>query len=392
MTFTTWLYGLFLTGVTAAYWVLPRSWRNPFLLGASAVFLAYFLPLQVLLLFFVSTAVYIVGSRLRSRGFMLAFAIVFIVSILAYYKYQGLIADLLHKLAVWLPALPAFKVPPLVVPLGISFFTFKLIHYMVDSYRGTRPQGSYGQFLLYIFLFPILPSGPIERWPDFLRQNRELHGFQWAYLAEGSQRIISGLFKKLVVADTAAVYAAKMHVTGLGGFAYWIAAYAYAVQIYFDFSGYSDIAIGSARLFGYKIMENFNYPYLKRNLSLFWKSWHISLTSWFRDYIFIPLGGSRVPFGRVIMNTLIVMGLTGLWHGAALHFIAWGLFHGLGLITLRLYGKYVYGQIPTLWRDSGLMTVAGTLLTFHFVVIGWVFFATDFGQSIYVIRKLLFMI
>ena len=391
MTFTTWLFGVFLAGTVFIYWLLKVSWRNYFLLAASGAFMAYSFPLHVLLLAFVSTIVFLSAKHMRKRRALMALTVLFVASLLAYYKYQGFVADLLGKLASMTSSLPTFKVPQLVVPLGISFFTFKLIHYMVESYRGNRASASFPDFLLYIFFFPILASGPIERWPNFLGQKREIQGFRWEYATEGLQRIITGLFKKLVIADMVAIYAANMQVRGLGSLAYWLAAYAYALQIYFDFSGYSDIAIGSARLFGYRIMENFNNPYLKRNLSLFWKSWHISLTSWFIDYVFIPLGGSRVPFGRVITNTLIVMALTGLWHGAALHFMVWGLFHGCGLIVFRFYGKFVADRFPESWRESGLSTVASTLLTFHFVVIGWVFFAADFGQSVYVIRKLLFM-
>jgi len=391
MSFTTWLYGLFLISVTVVYWLLPKGRRTVFLLAASGIFVFYHVPFHVVLLWIVGTAVYWVGRFLAGRRLILVLSVTAAVSVLAYYKYQGLAADLLNKLEAFLPGLPDFAAPPLVIPLGISFFTFKVIHYLVDSYRGTRPDGSYSSFLLYIFFFPILPSGPIERWPDFLAQNKEQAGFQWAYLAEGGRRIITGLFKKLVIADTAAVFAGQIHSAGLSSFAYWVIAYAYTVQIYFDFAGYSDIAIGSARLFGYRIMENFNNPYLKRNLSLFWKNWHMSLTGWFRDYVFIPLGGSRVPFSRVVFNTLVVMGLTGLWHGAALHFIAWGLYHGVGLIILRLYGRFVYPGLPRPWRDSPWMAAASTLLTFHFVVIGWVFFAADFGQSLHVVSKMLFL-
>jgi alginate O-acetyltransferase complex protein AlgI len=389
--FTTWLYGLFLAGTVLIYWFLPFGWRSYFLLIASGVFLAYSFPLHVLLLLVVSSLVFWAAAKLEKRQFFLAASVLFVISILAYYKYQALLADLSHKLAAWLPGIPAFQVPQLVVPLGISFFTFKLLHYLIEAYRGNRQQGSYGQFLLYVFLFPILPSGPIERWPNFLGQNRELRGFRWEYLTEGCQRILTGLFKKLVFADIAAIYAANLFSAGLGNKAYWIAAYAYAMQIYFDFSGYSDIAIGSGRLFGYKIMENFNNPYFKRNISLFWKNWHISLTSWFTEYVFIPLGGSRVSVGRTIRNTMVVMALTGLWHGAALHFMVWGLYHGCGLIILRIYNKSVGSKLPVSWQDSRILTAASILLTFHFVVIGWVFFAVDFSQSLYVIRKMFFL-
>jgi len=390
--FTTWFYGVFLTGTVLLYWLLPKGSRSYFLLVASFVFLAYSFPLHVLLLLVVSFLVFWAAKKLEKRHSFLAASVLFVISILAYYKYQALLADLSDKMVVWIPGIPVFKLPQILVPLGISFFTFKLLHYLIESYRGNLQQGSYRQFLLYIFFFPILSSGPIERWPRFLRQNRELRGFKWEYLTEGCQRLLIGFFKKLVIADTAAIYATNLHSAGLGSNAYWIAAYAYTIQIYFDFSGYSDIAIGSARLFGYKIMENFNNPYFKRNISLFWKNWHISLTSWFTEYVFKPLGGSRVSFGRIILNTLVVMALTGLWHGAALHFIVWGLYHGVGLIILRIYNKTIGNKFPVGWRESRTLTVASILLTFHFVVIGWVFFAADFSQSIYVIRKMFFLI
>ncbi|WP_418792154.1 MBOAT family O-acyltransferase [Phosphitispora sp. TUW77] len=144
-------------------------------------------------------------------------------------------------------------------------------------------------------------------------------------------------------------------------------------------------------MFGYKITENFDHPYFKRNLSLFWKSWHISLTSWFRDYLFIPLGGSRVNFITTIKNTLIVMGLTGLWHGAAIHFMIWGLYHGVGLIILRLYNKYISNKLPPKWHLSKLVRISSTLITFHYVVIGWIFFTSSFEQSFYILKKLLFL-
>lgn len=226
-----------------------------------------------------------------------------------------MLADLLNKLHTVISGIPKLELSNLLVPLGISFFTFKLLHYLIDAWWGKKPRGSYVDFLAYMLFFQILPSGPVERWPNFLNQSRELAGFRWTYVTEGAYRILIGLCKKLVLADLLAIYAGGLQVQGQTTIGYWLAAYAYALQIYFDFSGYSDIAIGSGRLFGYRIAENFNNPYFKRNISLFWKNWHMSLTSWFRDYIFIPLGGSRVPFYRIVLNTFIMMMVTGLWHG-----------------------------------------------------------------------------
>lgn len=393
MSFTAWIYGLFLVTTIAFYWLVPKTKiKEVFLLLASIIFVFYASPYYVLLLFSLSSLAYYLGNKVERRRVWLFIGIVISLFVLFYYKYQQLLQEILDKLKPWLDGQIIFHpAGGLAIPLGISFFTFKLIHYLIDSYNGKRSPGSYCQFLLYMFFFPILPSGPIERWQSFIQQTQDSRNFKWEYIFEGVARIISGLFKKLVLADTLAIYAEKLHVTGLSGFVYWIAAYAYALQIYFDFSGYSDIAIGSARLFGYRIMENFNYPYFKRNLSLFWKNWHMSLTGWFRDYVFIPLGGSRASFGRIIINTLIVMALTGLWHGAALHFVIWGLYHGVGLIILRLYGKYISDKLPKIWHSSKISGIISTFITFNYVVVGWVLFTANFRQSIYVIGKLLFL-
>ena len=386
MTLTSWIFGLFLIIVSAIYWVLPKTLRTNLLLAASVVFVSYASPYFTLLLFSLSSLAFFIGKIVRERRLWLIIGIGIPLSILIYFKYQPLIKQIMPLLGGEI----TFSPTNLAIPLGISFFTFKLIHYLVDGYQGKQPPGSYGQFLLYMFFFPILPSGPIERWQNFVQQIKESRHFRWEYIFDGASRVIIGLFKKLVIADTMAIYAENLNAAGLSSMVYWIAAYAYALQIYFDFSGYSDIAIGSARIFGYRIMENFNYPYFKRNLSLFWKSWHMSLTAWFRDYVFIPLGGSRVNFKRIVMNTLIVMGLTGLWHGAALHFMAWGLYHGAGLIILRLYSKYISNKLPQTWHSSKLAGIFSTFLTFNYVVVGWVFFATNFKQSIYILQKLLF--
>lgn len=279
-------------------------------------------------------------------------------------------------------------VPNIAVPVGISFFTFKLLHYLINCYRKENPPGTFRHFLLYMAFFPIFTAGPIERWPHFAAQNPTFAG---NHLYTGSVRILTGLFKKKVLADNLIIFASVLQGQEAGGWGYWLAAYAYAFQLYFDFSGYSDIAIGSARLFGYDIAENFNWPYLQRNISLFWKNWHMTLTGWFTQYIFIPLGGSRVSFLRTIFNTMVVMAVTGIWHGAAWHFMLWGLYHGLGLAIWRIYGRYAGGKPGHRWADALWLRGLSTIVTFHFVVLGWVFFATDFHQSLYVVSRMLFL-
>jgi len=390
--FTGWIYGIFLIVAVLVYWLVPRDLKGYFLLAASVLFILYASPFYLILLFLLSSTVYFISRKAFDRRFWLITGTIIPLAVLGYYKYQGLLKEILDIIG----QIPGFHLSfaPIqaALPLGISYFTFKLIHFTVDSYQGNRPEDTYWRFLLYMFFFPILPMGPIERWPNFVNQAWKLKGFRWDYLSEGLARIITGLFKKLVLADTLALYSEKLNAAGLSSTVYWIAIYAYALRIYFDFSGYSDIAIGSARFFGFRVMENFNNPYLKRNLSLFWKSWHMSLTGWFRDYVFIPLGGSRAGFNRTVINTLVVMAVTGLWHGASLHFILWGLFHGGGLIILRLYNKLIAARLPAYWHESRLSYALSTLLTFHFVTVGWVFFAEDFQQSFYVIKKLLFIL
>lgn len=388
MAFTTWAFGLFLIFSSILYWFLPESFRKYFLLAASMVFLIYASPFTFWLLLGISSLAYAVSFKITARRLLLTFSLVVPLIALLYFKYLGLMGNILTKITPWPDIASKLSISRLALPLGISFFTFKLIHYLVERYKGTIVQGNYFQFLLYIFFFPILPSGPIERWPNFINQTIKPSGFQPKYLTEGLARIITGLFKKLVLADTLAIYADKINTPGLSSNVYWIIVYAYAFRIYFDFSGYSDIAIGSARIFGYRIIENFNYPYFKRNISEFWKSWHMSLTGWFRDYVFIPLGGSRGSLAGTIMNTFVVMGLTGLWHGASLNFLGWGLYHGAGLILLRLYNRFISPKLPIGYQGSRVSYLVSTLITFHFVVIGWVFFATNFKNSLYIIKKL----
>lgn len=389
MSFASWIYGSYLCLTVIVYWFLPKSFRSFFLFLAGLVFMLYSVPLHGLLLLCLSTYIHLL-TRIKKTRTNLLLGICLPLAVLAYFKYIGLLNDIIDKMSEigfnW-----TYKLPDAALPLGISFFTFKLIHYIVDTYRGSGVSLSYLQFLSYIFFFPILPLGPIERHQNFANQSNTLNGFKAEYLVQGLERIMTGLIKKLVLADTLAIYAGNLQVTGQSSFVYWVAAYSFAFQIFFDFSGYSDMAIGSARLFGYRIMENFNNPYLKRNLSLFWKNWHISLTSWFTEYIFIPLGGSRGTFFRTVINTFVVMAVTGMWHGAALHFLAWGLFHAVGLVILRLYGKHVCPRLPAFWVSSKTSEVFSTLLTFHYVLVGWVFFAVDFGQSFYVLRKLFFL-
>lgn len=454
----TWVFMVFVITSWLFYWlVLPVRLRSLFLALAGFGYFAYYYPREMLFLLALAVMVYVAGAVIRKdrpgKKWLLPGLIVSLVAILGYFKYSAFLAETLNLLLQPL-MVSKLSVPEILVPLGISYFTFKMIHYLVDIGRGSIPRHHLVEFLNYIFFFPILVSGPIERFQPFLRQTAALQGtvgdnqgiaemenglyeqlpgndqgeperpvkgetgggnhinaqkgtlsdredggaayrrwwrgFNIEDVYAGLPRIVSGLFKKIVLADSLAATAVLLQQPDLTAAQYWLASFAYTFQIYFDFSGYSDMAIGIARLFGYRIMENFNWPYLARNVSEFWKRWHMSLTGWFRDYLFIPLGGSRGTLGLIIRNTLIVMAVTGLWHGAGWHFVFWGLYHAMGLIALRLYRKYL---LPTLsgrgnFLKSRPAMALSILLTFNFVNIGWIFFTCDASQSIYVLTRM----
>lgn len=273
------------------------------------------------------------------------------------------------------------------LPLGISFFTFEFIHYAVDRYRGTAQRGTLRDYLAFILFFPTMVAGPIKRYQDF---EPKLSAPSKAWAADwelGVTRILVGLAKKFSIADLLTAYTQHLNLADIAVAPRWVLPcwlLAYGAKIYFDFSAYSDIAIGSARLFGIKVPENFDWPYFRTNIADFWGHWHISLTQWLTTYLFIPLGGSRTTASRVYLNVLITMGISGLWHGAGLNFICWGLWHGMLLVGLRVW-RSIRGPIaqPSRWRQFGAW-----LLTFTCVNIGWAFFCMDLPTAIYFFRRL----
>jgi alginate O-acetyltransferase complex protein AlgI len=276
-------------------------------------------------------------------------------------------------------------------PLGISFFVFEYVHYLIEVFRGTFSPAGSRDLTLFIMFFPTLICGPIKRFQRF-HPDEAAARFDAAGASEGLQRILIGLAKKTLVADTIAPYCRPVfnqpeHFDQL---ALWLGVYGYALQIYFDFAGYSDIAIGTARLFGYRVPENFDYPYLQPNIARFWRAWHMSLTSWITDYVYIPLGGNRRGEGRAACNRLVSMTLCGLWHGAAVHFALWGFYHGVMLNLYRLWqGMRIRVLGPREGPSHPLVRALGTLVTFHVVCIGWVLFVCDARRALVVIPRLL---
>lgn len=387
------LYAFFVALVFLAYWfIVPASLRWGVLLAASFGLLFCLFPAHSLLILAVASAVYLAGEWIASgkRGWKAAFilSVPGVLGMLAYYKYLPLAARTLNDISRWAGSPARFDIPETVIPIGISFFTFRFVHYLVEVKRGSIESRGYFKFLLYTFFFPIIAAGPIERYNRFESQRGEIRGFRWENVAEGLPRIIMGLFKKIVIADSIAFLASDLSTPGLNDTAYLVAVYSYAFKIFFDFSGYSDIAIGTGRLFGFRIMENFNAPYLQRNISLFWRSWHMSLTGWFRDYLFIPLGGSRGTPARTAVNTLIVMTATGIWHGAAWHFIIWGLYHAVGLLIHRFYNLFIGAHLSERFKSSRPVKALSVALTFNFAAFGWIFFVNDFEQGINVLKAI----
>ena len=277
------------------------------------------------------------------------------------------------------------------LPIGISFFTFEFIHYAVDRYKGNIEKDNLPEYLAFLFFFPTMVAGPIKRYQDFTSclQNPSLDWVtDWN---RGITRILVGLVKKFAIADFLASLTDHLNVKDILIADRWVLLiwlFSYGWKIYFDFSAYSDIAIGSGRLFGIKIPENFNWPYFRTNITSFWQNWHISLYKWLVDYVFIPIGGSRGSLLLVCRNILIVMIVSGIWHGAALHFVVWGIWHGLLLIVHKLWTTWHQQKDEKYDRQLSFSSFTGWLLTYISVNIGWAFFAMDIKTSIVFFQKL----
>jgi alginate O-acetyltransferase complex protein AlgI len=274
-------------------------------------------------------------------------------------------------------------VPAFAPPLGISYFAFLFIHYLVEVQRGRFAPGRPHELGLFVGFFPTVVAGPLKRFEDFAPQveSRTLSGDD---VHEGLGRLVIGLVKKLVIADNAARFAVPVFAASTSGWGQlWLAVYAYSIQIYFDFSGYSDIAIGSARLLGYRVPENFDHPYLRSNIADFWRHWHMTLTGWILQYVYIPLGGNRHGRTRSNVNRLAAMTLCGLWHGSSWNFAAWGLYHGV-----LLNGYHFWRRRRPATNASISSRALSTALTFHAVAVGWVLFACDLETAARILGRL----
>ncbi|MBM6400997.1 MBOAT family O-acyltransferase [Phycicoccus sonneratiae] len=379
---------VFLPVVLVLVWTLPARWRNGVVALASLVFYTWGGGPFVLGLLACIVANFVGGLLVdterglgpRARRVALVTVVALDLGLLGVWKYAGFASRQVDALAELFGG--SSPVITLGLPIGISFFTFHHISYVVDVYRGSkRAQRNLLTFVTYIAMFPQLIAGPIVRYHEIADQLHEVRKDRFADFAAGFPRFGMGLAKKVVVADTVAPVAdAAFSGQPLTTTAAWVGVLAYTIQIYFDFSGYSDMAIGLARMLGFRFPENFARPYSAVSVTDFWRRWHMSLSRWFRDYVYIPLGGNRSGTGRTYLNLLTVFVLTGFWHGAAWTFLVWGLFHGMLLVVERLTGL---GRRE--W--SGLATVLPRAVTFLLVMVGWVFFRSgSMEQALEVLR------
>jgi alginate O-acetyltransferase complex protein AlgI len=413
--FSSLSYLLFLPVACLIFWLLPAGkvggrftidLRSTFLMLSSYYFYMSWIPVYGVLLFTLTLANYFLGQLIsaanvatdkgRARA-ILVLGIVLNLLTLSYFKYtdfaigswNAAIASVAPYLGLHANTALNFPLQHVLLPLGISFFVFEFIHYITDVYKGGKPIANFVNFSLFAAFFPSQIAGPIKRYQDFIKQLEVPRIFNGTQFERGIVLLLQGLFKKVALADNLSPIAAQgfAHATALGAGEAWIAALAFAAQIYCDFSGYTDMGRGSALLMGFDLPDNFNWPYLSKSLTEFWKRWHISLSSWLRDYLYIPLGGSKCSLPRRHFNLLMTMLLGGLWHGASWHFVVWGAFHGLGLIVNHTYdnalktGNNALTTALKAFHQSAIGSAFSTVFTFLFVLVGWVFFRAETMDS-----------
>jgi alginate O-acetyltransferase complex protein AlgI len=387
MLFNSLEFALFFPIVVALYFLLAHRWRVGLLLAASCLFYMAFIPAYILILGITIGIDYAAGILLekaegRRRRAYLWVSIVATCLVLFVFKYFYFFTDTFIGMAGilgWQLTGPSIHI---ILPIGLSFHTFQSLSYVVEVYhRRQKAEHNLVVYSTYVMFFPQLVAGPIERPQGLLHQFHEPHHFDYDRVTSGLKRMAWGFFKKLVVADRLALYVNDVYASpqGFNGTQLTLATVFFAYQIYCDFSGYSDIAIGSARVLGFKLMENFNNPYWSRSIAEFWRRWHISLSTWFRDYVYVPLGGSRVNRNSWYRNLLITFAVSGLWHGAAWTFVLWGVINGIYLVS----GIVTKPARDRLWVAMGLgpnglvRSVAGIFTTFTLICAAWVLFRAN---------------
>lgn len=399
MLFNSFAFAVFFVVVTVIYFLLAHKYRYIWLLVASCFFYMYFKPEFILILALTIVIDYYAGILIeqekdkKKKKRYLMMSLFANIGILAVFKYYNFINGNITGLALLLGAKNPIPYLNMVLPIGLSFHTFQAMSYTFEVYRGNqKAEKHFGIYSLYVMFYPQLVAGPIERPQNMLHQFHEKHTFQYDLFASGMRLMLWGLFKKVVIADRLAIITDPIfnnpHTYSATALA--IGSVLFSFQIYCDFSGYSDIAIGSARVMGFNLMRNFNRPYSAKSVDEFWKKWHISLSTWFKDYLYIPLGGNRVSIPRRYLNLVIVFLISGLWHGANWTFIIWGALHSVYVVVggltnplrLKIRNILFIGKIK--WLDN--LVQKG--ITFTLVTLAWVFFrANTVSDAIFIIKK-----
>ena len=400
MLFNSLSFLLFFPVVTGLYFLLPHKYRWLLLLLASCFFYMFFKPIYILILFGTIIIDYYAGIKIeevsdkKRKKLYLILSLIANIGVLIVFKYYNFlnhnITDLLQSLGADNP-IPFLNI---LLPIGLSFHTFQAMSYTIEVYRGNqKAERHFGIYSLYVMFYPQLVAGPIERPQNVIHQFYEKHTFEYSNVTAGLKLMAWGFFKKIVIADRLAIGVDEVynHLSNYSGIALITATVFFAIQIYCDFSGYSDIALGAARVMGFTLMTNFDRPYASSSISEFWKRWHISLSSWFKDYLYIPLGGNRVKIPRLYFNLFIVFLISGIWHGASWTFLIWGALHGFYLI-MALVTKNFRENISGFFSRLGLqlfVNVFNVITVFALVTFAWLFFrANTFSDAIYIVKHL----
>lgn len=375
---------LFFPLVTIVYYVLPHRYRWIWLLGASVYFYSYFIPYYLLVLIAAILIDYSAGvlieksNNQKHKKYYLIASIVSTVLLLFIFKYYNFAAETINHLSRFINEDWKLNLISIALPVGLSFHTFQSLSYVIEVYWGKqKAEHHFGIYSLYVMFYPQLVAGPIERPQNVLHQFYEKHSFNWNQLAMGLRLMVWGLFKKVVIADNINVVTNTIfqNYSHLNGLALYIGAFLFSIQIYCDFSGYSDMAIGSARCMGFRLMENFNLPYISQSIKEFWSRWHISLSTWFKDYVYVPLGGSKNGKKKTVINQIYVFLISGFWHGANWTFIVWGALHALynsvGHFVPKNYLDFHF------IKSNFLRKKLNQLIVFNLVLFVWIFFRAN---------------
>lgn len=382
MLFNSWEFLFFFPIVTVLFFITPHKARWFVLLTASSVFYSYFIPAYLLILFFTiavdfAAGIFIEESK-RNKKFWLIMSIAANVGVLALFKYYNFFIGNINAFTD-----NRFAALNIILPIGLSFHTFQAMSYTIEVYyERYKAERHLGLYALYVMFYPQLVAGPIERPQHMLPQFETRQYFSWENVLNGLRLMLWGFFKKVVIADRIADFVTPVfNNPGQQHFIIlWMGILFFALQIYCDFSGYSDIAIGCAKVMGYDLMINFNRPYFSKSIGEFWRRWHISLSTWFRDYVYKPLGGSRKGYANTYMALLIVFALSGLWHGAGWTFVVWGLIHGIARITELIIKRFT---------SLSKFTILGYAATMAVVLFAWIFFrASSIHNALHIIANL----